>query len=122
VFDERSSAKVFYKTLNRESPGEEPENVEDDSELGAASTTADQEIVDVILSGKVSTASARARFSSLALPFLFPDQPFSVRTRPSTRLGLLGSRTGLGRPCCAHSAARAPLPRCQPLSSTYRFL
>ena len=67
LFDERSSTKVFYKTLNRESSGEEPENVQDDSELGATSATrADQEIVDVILSGKVSTASVVCpRFSSL---------------------------------------------------------
>src|SRR5882762_2718122 len=30
LFDRRSSTKVFYKTFNRECPGEEPENVQTD--------------------------------------------------------------------------------------------
>ncbi|KAI9463932.1 hypothetical protein F5148DRAFT_190544 [Russula earlei] len=51
LFDARSSTKVFYETFNRERPGEEPENVQGDFESGASSTSADQEIVDVILSG-----------------------------------------------------------------------
>jgi hypothetical protein len=54
LFDEPSSTKVFYKTFNRESSGEEPESVQRDSQSGASSPTrADEEIVDVILSGKV---------------------------------------------------------------------
>src|SRR5258708_6161698 len=70
--DGHSSAKVFYKTLSRQSPREEPENVQSDSELGA-STRADQEIVDVILSGRVSTSSVA--FPSLRFPSL-PNPPF----------------------------------------------
>ncbi|KAI0290016.1 hypothetical protein BC826DRAFT_1106655 [Russula brevipes] len=47
LFDER------YRTFNRESSGEEPESVQRDSQSGASSSTrADEEIVDVILSGK----------------------------------------------------------------------
>jgi hypothetical protein len=61
LVDGRSDTKVFYKTFNRESLGEESENVQRDSESGA-----DQEIVDVILSGKVCTA--RVLLSS-PLPF-----------------------------------------------------
>lgn len=54
--DERTSTKVFYKTFNRQTV-EEPENVQRDSESGAGSMTGvDQEIVDVILSGKVRPA------------------------------------------------------------------
>jgi hypothetical protein len=68
LFDERSSPNVFYKTLT----GQEPEKVQSDSELGA---TDDQEIVDVILSGRVSTASLLFPF-----PFLSPDPPFSFQT------------------------------------------
>lgn len=49
LIDERSSTKVFYKTLTRESSAQEPEMVQTDPNLGA---TADQEIVDVILSGR----------------------------------------------------------------------
>jgi len=73
LIDERSSAKVFYQTLTRE-----PEKVQSDTKLGA---TVDQEIVDVILSGRVSTASLLPRFffPSLALPFL-PNPPFSFQT------------------------------------------
>ena len=44
--------------------GEQPENVQCDTDLGASKTTrADQEIVDVTLSGRVST---------LLFLFLFP--------------------------------------------------
>lgn len=43
--DERSSAKVFYESFSSE-------KVQSNTELGV---TADQEIVDVILSGRVST-------------------------------------------------------------------
>jgi len=46
--DERSSAKVFYKTFTREWSSQ-PEKVQSDTKLGV---TADQEIVDVILSGR----------------------------------------------------------------------
>jgi len=67
LFDKRSSAKVFYKTLAHQ----EPEKVQSDTKLGIM---ADQEIVDVILSGRVSTAS-------LPLPFLsFPNPPLSFQT------------------------------------------
>ena len=56
--------------MNRESSGEEPENVQDDSELGTTTTTrANQEIADVILSGRVSTTSVCPRFSSLTIHF-----------------------------------------------------
>jgi hypothetical protein len=65
LVDERSSAKVFYKTLTS---GEEPEMVQSDTELGP---TADQEIVDVILSGRVSTASLSFAPASLPLPLPF---------------------------------------------------
>lgn len=69
LFDGRNSTKVFYKTLNRESAGEELENVQTVSELGVPSTTrADQEIVDVILSGRVSTASVFPSFSHQRIP------------------------------------------------------
>jgi hypothetical protein len=67
--DERSSPKVF---LARETSGQEPEKVQSDTKLGP---TADQEIVDVILSGRVSPLPFRARFSSPSLPFL--ALPFS---------------------------------------------
>jgi hypothetical protein len=66
LFDGRNSAKVFYKTCER--AGEELENVQTDSELGGRTTRADQEIVDVILSGRVSTASV----SPASLPLCFP--------------------------------------------------
>ena len=66
LFDGQSS-KVFYQTFNPESPGEEPECVQTDSELGASSTRADQGIVDVILSGRVSAHSVSP------LPFPFPS-------------------------------------------------
>ena len=69
LLDGRSSTKVFYKTLNRERTGEELENVQTDSELGGPTTRADQEIVDVILSGRVSPASV----SPASLPLRFPS-------------------------------------------------
>lgn len=99
LFDERSSTKVFYKTLNRESPGEELENVQSDSELGEATTRADQEIVDVILSGRVSTASVLLPCASLprrvlTSPFqtechVQPVWEFSGRVRISDGLVVL---------------------------------
>ena len=99
LFDERSSTKVFYKTLNRESPGEELENVQSDSELGDATTRADQEIVDVILSGRVSTASVLLPCASLprrvlTSPFqtecqIQPVWEFSGRVRISDGLVVL---------------------------------
>lgn len=95
LVDERSSANVFYKTLTG---GEEPEKEQSDTKLDS---TADQEIVDVILSGRVSTAS----LLFLALPFLtrhfFPFQTehhlhpaweFSGRVRISDGLVVLVRR------------------------------
>ncbi|KAI0297858.1 hypothetical protein B0F90DRAFT_1669257 [Multifurca ochricompacta] len=55
LFDERSSStKVLYQTFKCERHGEEPENVQRDSESGSRSSTKgdDEEIVDVILTGK----------------------------------------------------------------------
>lgn len=74
LIDERSSAKVFYPTLARE-----PEKVQSDTKLGP---TADQEIVDVILSGRVSFASASLPLPLPSLPFLalpFLTRPFPFR-------------------------------------------
>lgn len=73
LIDERSSAKVFYKTSTQQ-----PEKVQSDTKLGV---TADQEIVDVILSGRVSTASLSppASLPFLALPFP-PNPPLSFQT------------------------------------------
>src|SRR5258707_11167463 len=116
--DGHSSAKVFYKTLSRQSPREEPENVQSDSELGA-STRADQEIVDVILSGRVSTSSVA--FPSLpCASLLFLTRPFSYsdRTSPPARLGILGPRTHLRRPCRARSATCVSSPRRPPRQSS----
>jgi len=61
-----------YKSLTREWSGRHPEMAQSDTKLDA---TADQEIVDVILSGRVSTAS-------LSPPLLFP---FTLLPFPSLR-------------------------------------
>ncbi|KAH9957791.1 hypothetical protein BC827DRAFT_1269982 [Russula dissimulans] len=82
LFDRRTSAKVFYKTFNRESPGEEPENVQGDSELGAGPSRADQGIVDVILSGN----------SEVRLEPALGNYEFSGRVRISDGLVVLVRR------------------------------
>jgi hypothetical protein len=71
LIDERSSAKVFYQTLT----GEQPEMVQSDTKLAA---TDDQEIVDVILSGRVST-------SSPPLPFIL-TRPVSFQSEHHIQL------------------------------------
>lgn len=85
LVDEHSSANVFYKTLTG---GEEPEKEQSDTKLDS---TADQEIVDVILSGRVSTAS----LLFLALPF--PTRHFPFRPR-MTFIPPGSSRVAYGSP------------------------
>lgn len=81
LIDERSSAKLFYQTLSEKEQG--------DTKLAA---TADQEIVDVILSGRVSTASLSP---PLPLPFLLLTPPFfsPFRPTPGSSLAAYASQT-----------------------------
>lgn len=66
-YEYRSSTNAFYRTFNPECPDE---------------TTVDQEVVDVILSGKVNTAFSNPRI-------VLPIHPFLDRISPSACMGEL---------------------------------
>jgi len=94
LIDERSSAKVFYKTLTREKE-------QSDSQFGA---TDDQEIVDVILSGRTEPHlqpawefSGRVRISD-GLVVLAREPPHGIISRRSVFVGyLLSSQNFVGK-------------------------